>query len=74
MVRYSFRVFEVKQNLQAGNTESLIEHAILAFSQVHAATYQRIFLSDYITITPYELKTSLIERGALIVLAHHLQS
>ena len=33
MVRYSFRVFEVKQNLQAGNTESLIEHAILAFPQ-----------------------------------------
>ncbi len=49
-------------------------HANFAFSQGHSATSQRIFLSDYIMITPYELKTSLIERGALIVLAHHLQS
>jgi len=54
-------------------SKSLLDHANLAFSQGTSATYHRIFLSDYITITPYELKTSLIEPGALIVLAHHLQ-
>jgi hypothetical protein len=48
--------------------------ANFAFSQGYSATSQRIFLSDYITISPHESKTSLIEAGALIVLAHHLQS
>ncbi len=56
------------------SSKRLNARANLAFSQGHSATSQCIFLWDYIMITPYDLNTSLIEPGALIVLAHHLQS